>query len=233
MKWQELWSSTFCHLNQPNPLGFVFNLWLRVRFFVHFNSKGSRSSCCCRCFCCCCCCCCWWWWWWWWRWCSFFFLCLLLLAFFFSNFHIYCCYYPEDFTEDSSGYTYPANFAVHLSRWFFQNVPFWSLPDPSSRFSNLMSIFSWCWPQQPIFGPFFQTGERMVHVHAFFPRRGEEAPPTLVPKAIFEVRKDLTSGKSLRIQLWEVKFVRNFVGKPYKGLTPLQIEAPGMGFCSE
>ena len=31
-----------------------------------------------------------------------------------------------------------------------------------------------------------------VHVHGFFPRRGEEAPPALVPKAIFEVRKNLT-----------------------------------------
>ena len=104
MKWQEHRSSTFCHLNQPNPLGFVFNLWLRVRCFVHFNSKGScSSSCCC---------------------CSFFLLCLLLLAFFFSYVHIYCCSYPEDFTVDSSGYTYLANFAVRLSRLVFSKCPF-------------------------------------------------------------------------------------------------------------
>lgn len=105
MKWQEHRSSTFCHLNQPNPLGFVFNLWLRVRCFVHFNSKGSCSSSCCCC-------------------CSFFLLCLLLLAFFFSYVHIYCCSYPEDFPVDSSGYTYLANFAVRLSRLVFSKCPF-------------------------------------------------------------------------------------------------------------
>ena len=205
MKWQEHRSSTFCHLNQPNPLGFVFNLWLRVRCFVHFNSKGSCFS---SCVCCC------------WRFSFPMFIFIVVLILRISRWILLVTH------------IWPISQSV-FPDWFFQNVPFWSLPDPFSRFSNLMSIFSWCWPQQPIFWPFFQTGERIVYVHAYFPRRGEEAPPTLVPKAIFEVRKDLTSGKSIRIQSWELKLCGILVGTPYEGLTPLQIEAPGMGFCSE